>query len=498
MLRHQPGYLEPIGGTVSTIMTNANIERYLGIGLDVLQSMPARDNNIEIDKFDRRAYDELKEASAELRGIEKKLGQDNKTWPPILRDVWATFYKMQPELTPEEQVDTPYQAMRPYIQRILEDKETEQLRIGTVMDELAAGLATIAAGEKLAQEIQQRPELKEAMQKAQEATKAHEQGNSIKAGAITEEAQSMLQQAARDIRRAIREAVEKAQDDVHEMQGVLAGWGLEQADLKRVPIGDRLKLAKRLMGHNLKRLSDLVGRLRNLARARQKERMNKIRDEIHSITVGDDLGRVLPVELAAIRHQTRRLDFYRRYTEKQLFQYDLRSKEKVGRGPMIALVDTSGSMSGSRMEWAVATAMAMADTAARQKRRTMVAFFNTGVHTIIELEPGERDVNKIIEMATVGCGGGTDYEPALKEALKKITDINYQKADIVMITDGLCRVSDQFLKAYRKTKEALNCRSWVVLLGSRPDDNMREWADEVWGVSNMTEETAGEIFERIY
>jgi len=339
-----------------------DIENFLGIGLDKLRA-EVKDNNIEMDKYDRRSFDELVKASPEMKKLVESEGVN--AWSPLVRDVWASYYKYSPELTPVEKVDTPYQAMRPVVEKHLEDNEVQQTRFSTVMDELSAGIATIASGQKLLQEIAKRPELTHAMQTANMAA----QGVAGEPGELTAVAQEMLQKAARDVRRAVRVAAEAGQQEAEKLNGVLAGWGLEPGDLQRVELGDRLKLAKRLMTPKLLKVSDLVGRFRNLARARQKERVDRRRDEVHSIGLGDDLGRVLPVEMAAMRHDTRKLDFYRRYNEKQLLQYDLKAKEKLGRGPMIVLVDRSGSMGGQPMEWAIATALALVDTAARQKRK---------------------------------------------------------------------------------------------------------------------------------
>ncbi|OPY64057.1 MAG: hypothetical protein A4E56_00111 [Pelotomaculum sp. PtaU1.Bin065] len=484
------------------MLGNQSLEQYLGIGLDALGTDPI-DNNIDIDKYDRRSFKELKEASSEIGNLLEVKAEDGKSlskaWSALLRDVWSTFYKILPELTDAEKVDTPYKSMRPMIERLLEDQETAKTRITTMMDEMAAGLATIGAGKKLLEEVQKREELNQALQKADQAIDAQEQGDSSAAGTLAEEAQSLLQQAARDVTRAVREAVEEARAQANQAEQAMAGWGLESADMQNMPLGDRLNMARRMCTPNLKRLADLVGRMRNLARAKQKERVDKNRDEVHSITVGNDLGHLLPLELAALSQPARKSDFYRRYNEHQLLQYDLKTKEKVGRGPIIALIDISGSMGGNPLEWAVAVALALADTAARQKRRFMVAFFDTRVKLTMEFEPGEKSPEKLMQMATVGAAGGTDYKPALALALKTIQDVNYQKADVLMATDGLCQVDSNFLNVFLEEKKRLGFRAWTVLIGGyRPDDNMKVWSDEVWPVRALTDETAGEIFEKVY
>lgn len=470
---------------------NSNLAELLG----VLPHQFMKTNNIEQDRYDARLYRDLLEASPELGNL---AGQGPATWPALLQDIWAGFYKAGPELVPEEQVETAHRTNRPFVERFLEDQTTAEARLTTVLDELSAGLATLATGRKLLEEIKERPELKQALEQAEEALQTGEDGNEEMAAGFIAQAQQALQQAAREVRRAVRVAAEAGQEKAQELQQALAGWGLEPGDLQRVPLGERLKLAERLTGPRLKRLADLVGRFRNLARARQKEKLKKERDEIHGITIGADLGRVLPAELAMLKNPLRRMDFYRRYTEKQLLQYELRAKEKLGRGPVICLIDASGSMAGAPMDWAIAVALGLLDTATRQRRRTAVIFFDTRVLAEYEFAPGERDIEKIIAIATTGTAGGTDYEPALERARKLILESKYEKADIVMVTDGICRVSENFLEDFLLNKKLYNFRTWSVLIGYGSAEELKRWSDQVWSVRQPTDEVAGEVFEQVY
>src|SRR5690606_34595270 len=135
---------------------------------------------------------------------------------------------------------------------------------------------------------------------------------------------------------------------------------------------------------------------------------------------GADLARVLPAELAALRHRLQRLDFLRQYVEGQLTQYHLRGRETLGRGPMVVALDASGSMrvslstdgsGASRIDWAAAVAAALADMAVRDRRRCHAFAFNAQV-------AWERDITKadrlgVLDLASIDAGGGTNYDRAL-------------------------------------------------------------------------------------
>ncbi|MGB9661366.1 MAG: VWA domain-containing protein [Moorellaceae bacterium] len=455
----------------------------------------AKTNAIEQDRYDARLYRDLLNASRELQDL---AGRGTATWPALLQDIWAAFYKAAPELVPEEQMDLAHRTNRPFAERLLEDKTTAETRLITMLDELSAGIATVEAGKRLLEEIQKRPELQQAMEQAEQTLQAQDQGDEEQAQVLLQQATQGLQQAARELRRAVRQAVEAGREKAQEVQQVLGGWGLEPADLQRVPLAERLKLVERLTSYDMKRLADLIGRFRNLAKTRQKEKLKKERDELHGITIGADLGRVLPAELAMLRHPLRRLDFYRRFTEKQLLQYELRTREPQGRGPMIVLVDASGSMYGHKMDWASAVALALVDTAIRQKRRAAVIHFNTQIIQEVEFELGKKELEKFISVATVGSSGGTDYTPPLLRAVELILNVGYEKADICMITDGECKLDHEILKEFLEVKKRHNFRCWSVLIGARTSQELQKWSDRVWAIPNLSDEVAGELFEAVY
>lgn len=461
-----------------------DLQEYLGIGAETIKQMKQSYSHIKQDRFDNIIYEELKEASEKFQHLE---GLGTETFPALLRDLWATFYKAVPELEDQNNINDKHRINRPFVERILEDSTTRETRLTTMLDELSSGIATIEAGEKLVGEINNREELKKAMQQAEE-------------GKI-EEAMQTLQGAARDVRRAVRESVQAGQEKAEELQQTLAGWGMEPGDLKQVPIGERMKLAEKITGRsNLRRIAGLVGKMRNLARASQKEKVKKERDEIYSISVSGELAHTLPVELSMIRNPLLKLDFYRKFTEKQLLQYELEHKERLGKGPIVAMVDISGSMYGPRFEWAIACVLALADTASRRKRHFHSIFFNVNVKKEISISPKEKNIEKLVEMATISARGGTDYKPALKRAMEVIVkQKEYEKADVVMITDGLYLLSDPFQKDFVNWKKETNTSSYTLFVGGGNLDGLKEWNDKVWGIANLEEnQIIEELFKEVY
>lgn len=479
-------------------MTTNSIDDYFGLSPATFKALTSQTNNVVQDSFDSTMFNDLADASEALRNTAKTPPISDEPWRALLKDVWAGFYKASPELNHETNIDPLYKANRPFVEKFMEDPATAETRIHTMLDDLAAGIATIEAAGKLNEELKNRPELKQALDGCKKAQKQQQQGDEEGAAQTMQQVLQLLQGAATEVRQAMRAAARAGKQKVEDMDQTLSGWGLESGNLKSIPLGDRLKLVDRITrDRRLKQVSDLVGRFRNLARAKQKDKVKKDRDEIHSIKVGNDLEHVLPQELAALKHPTLKLDFYRKYTERALLQYDLKTKEKQGRGPIIACIDISGSMEGQPLDWAIAVAMGLVDTAARQKRRSKVIFFDAEVKKEIEFGPGERDIHKIMDIAQTGTAGGTLFEPALRRAMETIETIAYKNADIVMVTDGDSEVPNSFLSEFIEAKRRLEFKCYSVLIGYKADE-LSKWSDKLWAVRKLDEETAGEIFEDVY
>lgn len=478
------------------------VEEFLRAEFSALRKITETPHNIRQDRYDSTIYEELRNVSEKVKELE---GRGSETFSALLQDLWATFYKADPTLQEKEKVSNAHRINRPFVERMLEDSVTKEARLTTMLDELSSAVAATEAGERLVEEINQREDLRKALEDAAGAQRAEMEGDHETAGQLMARAEQTLQGAARDVRRAVRQSVKAGQEKAEEVQTTLASWGLEPKDLQSVPIGDRMRLAQTITGRsNLKRVADLVGKMRNLARARQRQKVKRRRDEIHSITIGADLNHVLPAELAALRQPLRRLDFYRRFTEGQVLQYELEHQERQGRGPIVACIDISGSMNGGPLEWAVSCALAFADTAARQKRHCHILFFDTEVKKEFSFTPGEKDAEKFVQMATVGAGGGTDYQPALERAMEMIEkQKDFQWADIVMLTDGVCSLPEDFKTTFQDFKKNRQVSSYTVLIGGYDYrlGELKQWNDKTWSITNLVktgDEIAGELFEEVY
>jgi hypothetical protein len=167
----------------------------------------------------------------------------------------------------------------------------------------------------------------------------------------------------------------------------------------------------------LRRIAALAGRFKRIAANKRRQRVKHGTDEITDVEQGADLAQALPSELSKLSHRLLRLDFMRSLLERQVMQYRLAGAETLGKGPLVVLLDKSGSMDGPRDVWATALALALLDHAQRERRTYALLGFDSRVKFEAVVKPGEPIPG---EGLFVGCGGGTEIAVALARGLEII------------------------------------------------------------------------------
>ncbi|MDO8726576.1 MAG: hypothetical protein Q7J35_10960, partial [Candidatus Methanoperedens sp.] len=246
-------------------------------------------------------------------------------------------------------------------------------------------------------------------------------------------------------------------------------------------------------------MAQVIGRMRRLAVHKQKTRLNQSRDEIHNVGIGNDLSRVLPIELAQLRHPVARAEFKRKFVEGKLMQYELKGTEKQGKGPIIVCCDNSGSMSGDREVWSKAVALALLEVASMQKRAFVCIHFGGPLDKlkVVEIAVGDKNIlTKAVEIAEFFLDSdGTAFEPALTRAAESVASQTYQKADVVFITDGQAPVAPEFLVDFLDLKGRREFRVFGVPIQSRDISTLKEFSDEMIQVNELLDAQAEPLLE---
>ena len=105
-------------------------------------------------------------------------------------------------------------------------------------------------------------------------------------------------------------------------------------------------------------------------------------------------------------------------------------------GPIIACVDTSGSMYGAPEVTAKALLLALAKEAVKSGRKCYVISFSVEIETLdLSTFKGGGAMEKLIGFLNMSFWGGTDIDPAIRECLRMLKGEEYRNSDVIMISD---------------------------------------------------------------
>ena len=265
--------------------------------------------------------------------------------------------------------------------------------------------------------------------------------------------------AGQELRAMLGQACNDASKKAAEVRGALGGLapGLDETPAAHEQdSADRLKLAEKLENdEHIRRAMLLAGRLRRVAASNRKERDPSGCDEVVGLTQGADLPRVLPSELAMMRNPATRMLQLAKLAERKLQQYDIQGSVPQGRGPIVVLLDESGSMRNhDRHTWATAVALACLGMAARETRPCTVIGFNAGIRYVYRLdadgvawEHSTFDIARFdqvpggcatiaMKVATSSPAGGTEFAAPVMAALELEDGVTKDRSDLVLVTDG--------------------------------------------------------------
>jgi uncharacterized protein with von Willebrand factor type A (vWA) domain len=273
---------------------------------------------------------------------------------------------------------------------------------------------------------------------------------------------------------AVSKAANKASEEVEEMaeacRGIGQGLGGGSTDPKKA-----VELYKRIKNDpKLKRICDLAGKYRRVAQSKQRQKVSHGVDEVVGVEPSGDVSRVLPSELVKLTDPDLELDALRRLAERQLMSLEKHSKETVGKGPIVVVVDESGSMSGEPVCQAKALALALGWIAKKQNRWVaFVGFSYASQGRVVCFPPGKWDQEKLLEWLSGFFNGGTDP----KIPLETLPDVHWPefvkaglkrgKTDMILVCDGEIIVPDQMKNKFNGWKKKEKVRVTALMVGSQ-------------------------------
>ncbi|MFI7320995.1 VWA domain-containing protein [Streptomyces venezuelae] len=442
---------------------------------------------VVVDRFDRLTWRDTYEQSAALRELTDELSARHDCAADLLADVFLAAYQARPRLRERTDMALSRMANHQVIASLMESPAFAELHRETVGDPYAAAMAVLAQATALRRLLDDTRDAQERAERAENAVRQEADGAPDTERTAQQAAQDAAQDAAHalgaaapGIRAATRVAGARAAEAVREEADLMRAWGVGAGELERMPFDRRARLAERLRTSRLAAWAELIGRFRQMADGERARKVEHTSGELIGVTLGDDLSRVVPSELANLGLPAARAVFAARYAAGQLMLYDSEGERATGRGAVIACVDTSHSMYAegpggvTREAWAKACALALLDQARHGGRDFVGILFAAADKLQVFRFPAAEaaDIDRVVDFAETFLGGGTSYQRPLSAALELLAeefdDAARTRGDIVMLTDDECDVTEEWMRGWNDAKHRLGFRVFGLAVGAPP------------------------------
>ncbi|MFC9913010.1 AAA family ATPase [Streptomyces sp. NPDC127197] len=274
------------------------------------------------------------------------------------------------------------------------------------------------------------------------------------------------------------------------------------------------RLAERLRTGRLAQWAELIGRFRQMAGGERACKVENATGELVGVTLGNDLSRVIPSELAGLGLPELRAVSAARYAAGELMLYDSQGEQTTGQGAIIACVDTSHSMyeagpgGVTREAWAKACALALLDQARHAGRDFVGILFSAADKLQVFRFPAGRptDMARVLDFAETFLGGGTSYQRPLTAAgellEEEFNDAARARGDIVMLTNDDCGVTEEWMRGWNDAKHRLGFRVFGVAVGAprvaEADSVLDALCDNLRSIEDLTDvHAAADLFRVI-
>ena len=425
-MKRETGFLEDFNAASKNECTTKDITFGNATRKDSKQ-----DYAIEVDDWGNRRGSELLESSKRLQMLR------------LPREAIIDFHAVAFEPDPKLQTNCNDESRLQFLQQLMETTEFQSLHAATQLHPCASEIAATAFAEQFAAQLKDEPTQDE-----------------------NEKEFSNL--------RAIGKALTQAEDEVELAFETAAAFGMGKGspgsnDASRIgEIYKRVRSSKVL--HSI---CNLAGRFRRLAQSKQRQKLKNGFDETVGLKTDSDLGRILPQELVALLDPVLEQDVLRRFVERQLWCMEFQGSEPVGKGPIILVLDESGSMAGERNHAAKALALALAWIARQQKRWcVLVAYSGDSGERILPLPVGKWDEELLMDWLEAFIGMGSDLDIPISEMPRIYSELKAPKGktDLIFVTDAICTIHPKVVKLFKDWKKSVQARLITLVIDSEPGD----------------------------
>ena len=289
-------------------------------------------------------------------------------------------------------------------------------------------------------------------------------------------------------------AARQATEGVEELESVTQAMGMGPGEPGSSDVNAIAATFKAVRSNPaLLRICSLAGKFKQLAQGLHKARSKNGFDEVTGLMSGGDISRLIPSELMRLGIPELELDFLHRFAERQCLCREFEAEERVGMGPVVLVVDESGSMVGSRNESAKAIALTLAWIARKQRRWCGLVAFSGGTgHRVLSLPPERWNQVDLLDWLESYIGMGSDQDVPIAELPAIFTEIGAPLGltDLVFVTDAELRISQKKATEFTTWKASVKARIVSLVLNTGPG-HLTLISDEVHLINSLDPAEAG-------
>eukprot|EP00240_Pyramimonas_obovata_P002980 CAMPEP_0118929978 /NCGR_PEP_ID=MMETSP1169-20130426/6820_1 /TAXON_ID=36882 /ORGANISM="Pyramimonas obovata, Strain CCMP722" /LENGTH=654 /DNA_ID=CAMNT_0006872267 /DNA_START=176 /DNA_END=2140 /DNA_ORIENTATION=+ len=204
--------------------------------------------------------------------------------------------------------------------------------------------------------------------------------------------------------------------------------------------------------------------------------------ETRGLTRSGDLSLMVPSEASLLAGpRPMQLLLKARFAERTLLTYERAGwveettrvlartevRPSATRGPIIVCLDTSGSMMGARETVAKALVLECLRQAHKEARPCYVyAFSGPGDCEEMELSVTPKAMERLLLFLTMSFNGGTDVDEPLWRSLRRLKEVGWSDADMLLVTDGEIQPPNpDLVTSLNAAKEDLDLKVHGLLVG---------------------------------
>ena len=338
-----------------------------------------------------------------------------------------------------------------FVARLLDAPEYRALHADTRLDDTAAAIAAVHFAEQFTRLKETAPE------------------PDVREHVVGDGAEFATEVAAL---RAAGAAVAAARAEVGELRDATLALGMGPGGSGSTDPRAVAELFRRVRADpTLRRVCELAGRFRRVARSKQRLKVAHGLDDVVGVEPGGEVAQLLPFELARLVVPELELDALRRIAERQALCHAHSAVEPVGKGPVLVVVDESGSMDGPKVHTAKALALALAWVARHQRRWCgLIAYSGNTGERLLALPPARWDERALCDWLGAFIGGGSALDVPIDELPRMYREIGAPVGvtDLVIVTDAQCVVPARSAERFKSWKQQARVRATALVIGSAP------------------------------